>query len=173
MPARACQLPSPTHIHAMAWRFPSLASSTRRGTLGCAAVLLALFTPPEETGELVPAVPVSGLAQAQDCAVALPIFGHLSGGYLAPHGTIRISNDGGWCALQFTQTFRQAYIVPHVSVVLAPIHGQAIAQTLPGRIGLAYRPAPGFAGTDHFEVRTDGPLPHTIPIDVTIVPPGG
>jgi len=39
---------------------------------------------------------------------------------------------------------------------------------LSDRLALAYSPAPGFIGTDHFSVRTDGPVPHTIPIEVTV-----
>jgi hypothetical protein len=116
----------------------------------------------------VPPIPISGLPPAHECQAALPLFGHPAGDYIAPQGSMQMGNDGGWCLLQFTQTFRQIYITPSVSVVDAPAHGQAVAERLSGRIALAYRPAPGFTGTDHFTVRTDGPLPHTIPVDVTV-----
>jgi hypothetical protein len=79
-----------------------------------------------------------------------------------------MDNDGGWCLLQFTQTFHTSYIVPSVRVVDPPFHGQVVAERLPGRISLAYRPAPGYTGIDRFSVHTDGPLPHTIPVDVMV-----
>lgn len=144
------------------------ATGRLRRALGCMAVAVAILTPPVETGELVPPIPIAGLPPAHECRAALPLFGHPAGDYIAPQGSMQMDNDGGWCLLQFTQTFRQIYIVPSVSVVDAPAHGQVVAERLSGRIGLAYRPAPGFTGTDHFAVRTDGPLPHTIPVDVTV-----
>jgi hypothetical protein len=154
----------------MIWQGTSVMPHRRHlgRTLGGMALALAMFTPPEETGELVPPIPIASLPPARDCEAALPIFGHLSGEYIAPRGSMQMDNDGGWCLLQFTQTFRQIYIVPSVRVIDDPAHGQVVAQRLSGRIGLAYRPAPGFSGADHFTVRTNGPLPHTIPVNVTV-----
>jgi hypothetical protein len=127
----------------------------------------AVVEPPSEGGKAVPSVPMSGLEPAASCDASLPWFGHQDTSYAAPQGTMAMSN-GGWCALQFVQVFRQLYIVPKISVVAAPSHGEARAEQMPGRLAVAYRPAPGFVGTDHFEVRTDGPIAHTIPIDVTV-----
>ena len=127
----------------------------------------AFVTPPSEGGKAVPPIPMSGLQPAASCDASLPWFGHQDTGYAAPQGTMAMSNDG-WCALQFVQVFRQLYIVPKISVVEAPSHGEARAEQMPGRLAVGYRPAPGFVGTDHFEVRTDGPIAHTIPIDVTV-----
>jgi hypothetical protein len=70
--------------------------------------------------------------------------------------------------LQFIQIFRQLYFQPTISVVEPPSHGEATAERLKDRLAVAYRPAPGFVGTDRFAVRTDGPIPHTIPIEVTV-----
>lgn len=158
------------YITVMLWRdnHTSELSGRPRHVLAGMAAILALLTPPQETGELVPSIPIAGLPPAHDCAAALPIFGHMGEDYTAPHGSMELSNDGGWCLLQFTQTFRQIYIVPSVSVVDPPAHGQVVAQRLSGRIALAYRPATGFTGADHFAVRTNGPMPHTIPVDVTV-----
>ena len=111
---------------------------------------------------------MSGIPTTASCVVSLPWFGHQDTGYAAPHGTIAMADDGGWCALQFVQVFRQVIIVPGFSVVEPPTHGEARAERMPERLAVVYRPAPGFVGTDHFAVRTDGPISHTIPIDVTV-----
>jgi hypothetical protein len=153
----------PSHIELMTW------SVRRRGVLPAwlaAFVLVSLS--PDEGGALVMTSPTAGQPQAASCVVSLPWFGHESGGYVAPRGTIATSNDGGWCDLQFIQIFRQLYFQPKISVVEPPSHGEATAERLADRLAVAYRPAPGFVGTDRFAVRTDGPIPHTIPIEVTV-----
>jgi hypothetical protein len=155
----------PSHIELMTW------SVRRRGVLPAwlaAFVLVSLS--PDEGGALVMTSPTAGQPQAASCVVSLPWFGHESGGYVAPRGTIATSNDGGWCDLQFVQFFRRLYSKdqPTISLVEPPSHGEATAARLSDRLALAYRPAPGFVGTDHFTVRTDGPVPHTIPIEVTV-----
>jgi hypothetical protein len=141
----------------------------RRAPLtACLGAVLAVAVPPSEGGKSVPTEPMAGLTPAARCVASLPWFGHQDTGYAAPQGTIAMTDDGGWCALQFVQVFRQLYIVPEISVVVPPGHGEARAERLPGRLAIVYRPAPGFVGTDRFEVRTDGPISHTIPIDVTV-----
>ena len=133
-----------------------------------AFVLVSLS--PDEGGALVITAPVAGQPQAASCVASLPWFGHEQGWYTAPRGRINTSNDGGWCDLQFIQFFRQVYSKdqPTISVVEPPSHGEVTAERLSDRLAVAYRPAPGFVGTDHFSVRTDGPIPHTIPIEVTV-----
>ena len=128
----------------------------------------AIQPPPTEGGKAVPSTPMSGMTAAASCVVSLPWFGHQDLDYAAPHGTITMADDGGWCALQFVQVFRELSIVPGISVVAVPNHGEARAERLPERLAVVYRPTLGFIGTDHFAVRTDGPVPHTIPIDVTV-----
>ncbi len=130
--------------------------------------MLAQATPPDESGHLVPSVPMRDLPVAQVCAVALPWFGHDRGQYMPPHGTIALSNDGGWCWMQFAQDFRHVPFVPDIRVATPPAHGEVVVERMTDRVAVAYRPASGFVGTDHFSVRTNGPLPHTIPIDVTV-----
>jgi hypothetical protein len=136
--------------------------------VGLAAMVLAFGIAAEEGGRSVPAIPISGLQFATGCTASLPWFGHADGLWTAPLGTIAMSNDGGWCSLQFEQAFKQLLIVPEISVATPPAHGEVQAERLPGRLAVAYRPAPGFVGTDHFSVLTDGPYPHTIPINVTV-----
>jgi len=141
--------------------------------LGACAVLpsgasRAQFVPPSESGFPLPSVPVGDLRPSQECMTDLPTFGHPDLQYWPPHGTMTMSNDGGWCWLQFGQSFRAALIHPDATVVEPPAHGTLDLTKMSDRISMAYRPAPGFAGTDRFAVRTDGPLPHTIPVDVTV-----
>ncbi len=132
------------------------------------AVALAVGFAANEGGRVVPATPMDGLQQAAGCTVDLPFFGHSDGFWLAPLGTIAMTNDGGWCWLQFVQAFKYLAIAPAISVVAPPAHGEVRAERLDGRLSVAYRPAPGFVGTDHFAVFTDGPYPHTIPFNVTV-----
>src|SRR5580658_6367377 len=131
----------PSHIELMN------SPTRRRGFLPAwltAVVLVSL--PPDEGGALVITSPTADQPQAASCVVSLPWFGHESGGYVAPRGTITTSNDGGWCDLQFVQFFRRLYSKdqPTISLVEPPSHGEATAARLSDRLALAYRPAPGF-----------------------------
>jgi hypothetical protein len=138
---------------------------------GCAGFISILMgpQPPVEYSFNLPTVPMGNLRPAQSCQVYLPTFGHLFGGdWAAPHGSFTMTNDGGWCWVQFGQTFRSLRIVPDVRVVELPAHGEVTALRMADRVSVAYRPVTGFAGTDHFEVRTDGPIPHNIPFDVVV-----
>jgi hypothetical protein len=146
-------------------------ASSRYFFLCCGAVVVLAMRgpqPPDEYSYDLPLVPMDHLRPAQTCQTTLPMFGHLYGEYWAPHGAIELSNDGGWCWLQFGQMFRRNAIVPDVQVIQLPSHGEVVARRMPDRVSIAYRPAPGFAGTDQFKVRTKGPIPHTIPFDVTV-----
>jgi hypothetical protein len=131
-------------------------------------MMLAVGFAANEGGHAIPSMPIDGLQPAAACTVSLPWFGHSDGMWIAPLGNIALNNDGGWCSLQFIQAFKQLEIAPAISVVAPAAHGEVRAQQLDGRLSVAYRPAPGFVGTDHFAVLTDGPYPHTIPIDVTV-----
>ncbi len=128
----------------------------------------AQFVPPSESGFALPHIPVDDLRLSRECATDLPTFGHPDLQYWPPHGTMTMSNDGGWCWLQFGQSFRAALIHPEAAVAEPPAHGTLDVRKMPDRISMAYRPAPGFTGADRFAVRTDGPLPHTIPVEVTV-----
>ena len=138
---------------------------------GCAGFISILMgpEPPVEYSFILPTVPMGNLRPAQSCQADLPTFGHLFGGdWAAPHGSFSMSNDGGWCWVQFGQMFRSLKIVPDVRVVEPPAHGEVTALRMADRVSVAYRPVPGFVGMDHFEVRTNGPIPHTIPFDVAV-----
>lgn len=140
----------------------------RLGPTACLAVTLAFVKPPDELGLLLPPVPVQGLPTAAHCTVSLPQFGHLAGDYFPPGGTITMDNDGGWCGPQFFQTFHTLKFAPAASVRTPPSHGQVRLARLADRLVVAYRPTPGFTGTDQFVVHTNGPIPHDIPLSVTV-----
>jgi hypothetical protein len=144
------------------------AVGSRRYLSAGVAAVFAFGMPADEGGRAVPTMPIDGLHVAAGCTVSLPFFGHSDGWWVAPLGTIAMSNDGGWCSLQFVQAFKQLEFTPAISVVAPAAHGEVRAERLDGRLSVAYRPAPGFVGTDHFAVLTDGPYPHTIPIEVTV-----
>jgi hypothetical protein len=129
---------------------------------------LAQAIPPTEYGYSLPSVAMAGLRSSNECAVSLPVFGHPDQQYVAPHGTISMSNDGGWCWIQFSQVFRALPFVPSATVIDQPANGSVTVERMKDRVSVAYRPSPGFTGTDRFVLKTDGPLPHTIPFAVTV-----
>jgi hypothetical protein len=136
------------------------------GMLGLYSTVQAY--PLNETGEQVPAPALATLQPSRACQASLPVFGHFEDSYVAPNATMAMSSGGGWCWFAFTLTFRDVPSDPTVSVAAPPSHGQATIQMADGRYVVAYQPAPGFVGSDSFSVRTDGPFPHTIPVQVMV-----
>jgi hypothetical protein len=135
---------------------------------GDGPLILAQFLPPPNWGYSLPNVAMADLRQSHDCAVKLPTFGYPDGQYWAPDGAMAMSNDGGWCWVQFGQVLRSFQFAPKTVVVDQPANGQVMVEQLPDRVSVAYRPSPGFAGADRFAVRTQGPMPYTIPFTVTV-----
>jgi hypothetical protein len=125
-------------------------------------------SPPSSTGFILPAVPMDGLQQSGDCETSLPLFGYPAELYSPPHGAITMSNDGGWCWVQFGQTFLDVRFTPDTTVVVQPEHGRVTVEKMKDRVSVAYQPSPGFSGADRFALRTRGPLPLTIPFAVTV-----
>ena len=142
---------------------------TSPGSLLAAGPLrLAQFLPQVEYGYSLPSVAMDGHARSQSCQTNLPVFGHPDQQYWAPQGKIGMSNDGGWCWIQFGQVVHSLKFVPKTAVVTQPTNGQVQIEMMTDRVSVAYRPSPGFTGSDVFEVRTEGPFPHTVPIAVTV-----
>ena len=108
--------------------------------------------------------PVDG--QARNCSAGLTPFGGLGATYAAASGTLFMSNDG-WCGL-VVPTVNGAY-VPEVSLTTPPAHGTVQMEKRPDGVGVAYRPAAGFAGVDRFEVRAQYPWNRfPTPVEVTV-----
>jgi hypothetical protein len=124
--------------------------------------------PPQNAAEL------SALHAAGACDANLPVFGWFSGGgrhmswYLAPHGSIIMENDGGWCAIRYDAYYGTVPITPEMRVIEPPQHGKVVVGSLAQELRIAYQPAPGFAGTDVFKVRISGPTPDNIPVQVVV-----
>ena len=139
--------------------------------LAAALALAACAAVPEQNAALL-----STLHKATPCEASLPTFGRFPGGrdatfdtYLPPHGTIRTGNDGGWCAIRFSYAVRgQIPVIAPLDLGTPPEHGQVALGTLNGRMRIAYRPAPGYAGPDRFTVRMGGPEPWIIPVHVVV-----
>jgi hypothetical protein len=128
----------------------------------------AQFSPIPSSGFMLPAVPMDGLRQSGNCETSLPVFGYPDRQYWPPHGAITMSNDGGWCWIQFSQSYLAVLFTPDATVVEQPEHGRVTVEKMKDRVSVAYQPSPGFAGADRFELRTEGPLPQTIPFAVTV-----
>lgn len=130
--------------------------------------LRAQGTPPVEYGYSLPSEPMGELPKARECQTSLPTFGHPDQQFWPPHATIAMSADGGWCWVQFASVIRTLKFTPEATLGALPAHGQAEVARMADRVSVAYRPAPGFTGSDAFEVQVAGPFPHTVPFSVTV-----
>jgi hypothetical protein len=144
--------------------------------LAFAFVLLAGCGPQQPQDWNVAAL--SSLRPAQSCEASLPFFGHwhyigekdVPPGYMPPDGRIRMGNDGGWCTLSNQFTWEYIPMTPLMTVAQPPQHGEVVLGATTGALRIAYRPAPGYAGADGFQVHLDAPSPETIPVRVTVTP---
>ncbi|MGH7043542.1 MAG: hypothetical protein ACREFY_15645 [Acetobacteraceae bacterium] len=142
--------------------------------LGVAALGLAgcAEAPPNQN-----AARLTALHPAQACTASLPTFGRFPGGrsfldeiYLPPDARIAMANDGGWCTVRFTYAVRgEIPVVALLHVARPPAHGRAAVGSVGPSMRIAYRPVPGFAGTDAFTVHMAGPEPWNIPVYVTVI----
>jgi hypothetical protein len=117
---------------------------------------------------------VEALPMARDCAASLPTFGRFYypgnplGTYMPPNGSIRTSNDGGWCWTKYVFYWGQQPIVPGMRVSVPPQHGEVRTGAIGTELRFAYRPVPGFTGEDYFEIRLTSPDPWDVPVRVTV-----
>lgn len=123
------------------------------------------------------AAELRALTPAAYCETQLPFFGYYRYSrdellqYQAPDGRITTGNDGGWCVITYQALMPNGgYTIASGDVLTPPAHGQAMLGSLGGLLRIAYRPAPGFAGGDHFVVRLRNPLPYDVPVTVTVTP---
>ena len=117
------------------------------------------------------------LQPAHTCTASLPLFGRFPGGpgatfdtYIPPQGRIAMANEGGWCVISFTHSFRgrpQEILAP-LRVLQPPAHGEVVVGATGGAMRIAYRPAPGYVGPDRFTVRMAAPETWDIPVQVTV-----
>lgn len=149
-------------------------SALRWTALGAVACGLAACQPPPSPNQN--AALLTSLPQARDCTASLPTFGRFPTGggtgsdaYMPPEGQIAMRNDGDWCTIHFTFAVRgQIPVVVPLRVKRSPAHGQVEVGSVGQEMRIAYRPAPGFVGTDPFMVYMAGPEPWNIPVQVTV-----
>jgi hypothetical protein len=101
------------------------------------------------------AADVTSLPNAKTCSAHINKFGYYND-RTPGQGTIQMTNDGGWCWIEMAFTSRNTYYVPAMTISQPPRNGTALTggvDTSGGkRVRLAYRPAPGFTGSDSFTV---------------------
>ena len=145
--------------------------------LGALPLLAAGCQPSPGPGQN--AAQLQALPQAKVCEASLPPFGRwyyagsgrgIGGEYIPPDGSIRMDNDGGWCVIAFTHYWGhlQQPIQAPLAVSRPPAHGQVIAGSIGTSLRIAYRPDPGFTGTDAFHVRMDAVERWDIPVQVIV-----
>jgi hypothetical protein len=71
--------------------------------------------------------------------------------YQTPVATIAMNNDGGWCWMTSSETQWGRVYGPFLRVTQEPQNGTLRINTLETGTRVAYRPNPGFAGTDTFQ----------------------
>ncbi|MDR3538231.1 MAG: hypothetical protein P4L71_17180 [Acetobacteraceae bacterium] len=118
---------------------------------------------------------LQALPASRACVGSLPPFGRWiyaldDGVFVAlPHGTIVMGDDGGWCQIRFQHYWGQKPLQAPLAVLTPPAHGEAMVGSVGLSLRIAYKPAPGFTGTDHFTVHLTAPEPWDIPVAVTVV----
>jgi hypothetical protein len=98
--------------------------------------------------QTVQAESVDTLARASACTTSAY---HVMAG---ANATISVENDGGWCwADIYERSYWQTLSARHTTLTNPPKHGQVlVSDTGNQAVRIAYRPNPGFAGTDSFIV---------------------
>lgn len=150
------------------------------GAIGTLALLAAGITagcdippPPQQST----AAEMQALAPSKLCEPNLPVFGRFffpgdvpPGTYIPPQGNIRMNNDGNWCQISHVFVFRQVEEVGTMTLAKTPAHGEVRTGAVGKQLRIAYRPAPGFIGTDDFVVHLAVSQPWDIPVRVIVVP---
>lgn len=92
------------------------------------------------------------LARSASCAVGGEnVFGRPD---QTPVATIDMNNDGGWCWMTSTESQWGRVYGPWLSVLRQPEYGALRIDVTDANTRVAYRPNPGFAGTDGFKTRS-------------------
>lgn len=138
--------------------------------------LLAVTACSQQPGPGQNVAVLSSLPEARVCQPNLPPFGYVQYARdefpwdAPPNGSIAMANDGAWCQIRFHHAWINLLVQGPLSVEQPPAHGEVIVGSIGYSLRIAYRPAPGFAGSDHFVVRLHGPDPWDIPVAVTVAP---
>jgi hypothetical protein len=139
------------------------------------AVLLALSGCQTPTGPGQDAAALQALPGSRACVADLPPFGYWKyardepASTALPDATIIAGDDGGWCQIRFQHWWGQQPIQAPLALRTEPAHGEALVGSVGTSLRIAYKAAPGFAGSDMFTVHLGGPEPWDIPVHVTVV----
>ena len=155
---------------------PTMRVVLRRIVAGGAAVSLAALVAGCQTAPVEEnAAALAALRPARTCKASLPWFGRYPTGtpfdiYRPPDGRIAMANDGGWCTIVFTYSWRSfpGEIIAPLSVRKPPAHGQAMVGAFGKAMRIAYRPDPGYVGPDAFTVHMLAPDGWNIPVQVSV-----
>ncbi len=71
-----------------------------------------------------------------------------------PVATIAMNNDGGWCWMNSTESQWGRVYGPWLTVLRQPEFGTLKIDVTEANTRVAYRPNPGFVGTDTFKTRS-------------------
>jgi hypothetical protein len=118
--------------------------------------------------------PIQPLQRAKVCTPTVNRFGHFGKTFVDPKAAIDMANDGGWCWAQFkfgrsNGLGQSVASVPEMAVLTPPAHGSVLIGMVDEAARFAYRPQPGFTGTDSFHVSAKTPFDsYDIPFTVTV-----
>jgi hypothetical protein len=124
--------------------------------------------PPPPPAPPPPPPPHIGPPQAASCLV-VPF--HVSDGGTVPV-TMRVSNEGGYCAATLTADSGKPYDAPLVPVL--PHHGTPRVVKYDGKTSVEYSADAGYVGPDNFEVHLivkGNPAYTTLNVSVTVEGP--
>lgn len=92
------------------------------------------------------------MARSRLCVVhSEAVFGRAD---RTPVATITMNNDGAWCWMDSTETWRGRVYGPWLTVTQPPRSGTLQIDVIEGFTRVAYRPNPGFVGNDAFQTRS-------------------
>jgi len=114
--------------------------------LPAAAAVLALTACDGIPQRLAEAPPLNGSTLCQ--AGSQQVVGRAA---QTPVATMVMNNDGGWCWMMSTETDRGFAYGPFLRVTRQPEFGTLEIAVLKTQTRVAYRPNPGFVGTDGFQ----------------------
>lgn len=87
--------------------------------------------------------------------------------YRTPVATIVMNNDGGWCWMMSSESARGLPYGPFLRIPRQPSYGVLQIDVLETQTRVAYRPNPGFIGTDAFRTISDE-LNQAVDYNVTV-----
>jgi hypothetical protein len=95
---------------------------------------------------------ISELQSAKTCSSTSSLASVGAGNGQVGETKMTVGNDGGWCWFSLTATKGSLIYAPTYRVTRAPSHGELMMGEVDHRMRIAYKPVPGFAGEDTFDI---------------------